>query len=348
LPFLLFILPLFLLCVSCSRSQSKTPLIEFTRIPPADRGGPDFLDTIEGRVKGAKPQQKIVVFTHNTVWWVQPEKNEPYTSIRPDSTWSSSTHVGMEYAALLVDPGYVPPAAADALPATGGGVVAVAMVPGDPSKHMQRHIVQFGGYDWVARAAPSDRGGKCDYDPANVWTDTNGAMHLRISGTPGAWRCSEASLTTSLGYGTYVFVMRDVSKLEPAVAFSAFTWDGPAEKENHREFDIEISRWGENARENGRYTLQPYYIAGNISRFVVPAGSFASSIRWEASRLQFKTARGTNISFRGPLLAEHSFQSGVPIPGNERLRMSLYIFQRGPLPLQKAAEVVVEKFQYLP
>ena len=146
---------LLLLCTSCSRIGGKTPSIEFTRVPPADRGGPDFLDTIEGRVKGAKPQQKIVVFTHNNVWWVQPGRNEPYTAIKPDSTWSSSTHVGMEYAALLVDPSYQPPAAMDALPAVGAGVVAIATVPGDPSKHVQRHVVQFSGYEWVPAQLPA-------------------------------------------------------------------------------------------------------------------------------------------------------------------------------------------------
>src|SRR5262249_46646583 len=156
------------------------------------------------------------------------------------------------------------------------------------------------------------------------------------------------SLTSSLGYGTYVFVTRDVSKMEPATVFSIFTWDGPAEKENHREFDIEISRWGEDSRENARYAIQPYYVAGNVSRFVIPKGSFAHSVQWEAGRIEFKTARSTNPPFRGSLLAEPSFESGVPSPGNERVRFSLYPFQRGPRPLLQGAEVVVEKFQYLP
>src|SRR5579859_1461017 len=87
--FLLALIALSSLTVSCTRSGNKAPSIDFTRIPPADRGGPDFMDTIEGRVRGAKPGQQIVVFIHNTVWWVQPEKNEPYTAIRPDSTWST-------------------------------------------------------------------------------------------------------------------------------------------------------------------------------------------------------------------------------------------------------------------
>ena len=38
---------------------------------------------------------------------MQPLADEPFTKIQLDSTWRSSTHIGTEYAALLVDPGYL-------------------------------------------------------------------------------------------------------------------------------------------------------------------------------------------------------------------------------------------------
>ena len=37
--------------------------------------------------------------------------------------------------------------------------------------------------------------------------------------------CSEATLTRSLGYGTYRFVVRDVSHIDPSNVFSIFTFD---------------------------------------------------------------------------------------------------------------------------
>jgi len=43
-----------LLNTACSAPR---PAIEFTRVPPADNGGPDAMEVIEGRVKGAKPGQ---------------------------------------------------------------------------------------------------------------------------------------------------------------------------------------------------------------------------------------------------------------------------------------------------
>ena len=53
------------------------------------------------------------------------------------------------------------------------------------------------------------------------------------------------SLTRRLGYGTYRFVVRDVGHLEPGAVLTLFTWEGAAADQNHREMDIEISRWGD-------------------------------------------------------------------------------------------------------
>ena len=58
------------------------------------------------------------------------------------------------------------------------------------------------------------------FDPANVWTDERGALHLRISGRPGKWTAAELKLTRSLGYGTYKFQVRDVSHLEPSAVLT--------------------------------------------------------------------------------------------------------------------------------
>ena len=91
------------------RAADVRPSIEITRVPPADKGGPDTLDVIEGRVTGARPGQRVVLFAKGRVWWVQPDAKEPFTEIQKDSRWKSSTHLGTEYAALLVEPDYRPP-----------------------------------------------------------------------------------------------------------------------------------------------------------------------------------------------------------------------------------------------
>jgi hypothetical protein len=87
-----------------SRPADVAPSIQLTRIPEAAEGGPDRMVSIAGRVSGARPGQQIVLFARAGPWWVQPLADQPFTAIRRDSTWESTTHLGTEYAALLVEP----------------------------------------------------------------------------------------------------------------------------------------------------------------------------------------------------------------------------------------------------
>lgn len=139
---LLIVLQGFVFGGCTSREPGAGAFIEFTRVPLADKGGYPSLDTIEGRVIGAQPGQQIVLFARSGAWYVQPFADQQFTKIKPDSTWSNSTHLGTEYAALLVEPEYSPPAKTDLLPNQGGGVVAVAVVAGE-LRFWQRWWFQF-------------------------------------------------------------------------------------------------------------------------------------------------------------------------------------------------------------
>jgi hypothetical protein len=234
-----------LLLGSCSSRQvDPRPSVKLTRVPRADEGGRGDNDIIEGTVTGAQPGQRIVLYAKNGSWWLQPLPTQPFTRIQPNSRWINATHLGTDYSALLVDGGYTPAVTTNELPVPGGMVAAVASAKGQ--KTSPSVILPFSGYEWRVRNAPSDRGGTRNlYDPANVWTDASGAMHLRISKTSGQWTCAEVSLTRSLGFGTYSFSVRDISRLEPAAVFGMFTWDYAAGDQNNSEVDIEISRWGD-------------------------------------------------------------------------------------------------------
>ena len=107
------------------------PSIEFSKIPLVDEGGAGKMAAIEGRVNGARPGQQIVLFARSGGWYVQPFTDRPFTKIQPDSNWRNTTHLGTEYAALLVEPEYRPPAVTDVIPIKGGGVIAVAVAPGE-------------------------------------------------------------------------------------------------------------------------------------------------------------------------------------------------------------------------
>jgi hypothetical protein len=345
-----------LLCGCRSPRANTRPSLEFSKIPPADVGGSDKVASIEGRVIGARPGQRIVIYAKAGQWWVQPTAIEPFTMIGSDSIWTNSTHLGSDYAALLVEPEYVPPATMDVLPSEGSAVVAIASTKGAGFKIVAPKTLHFSGYEWEIRQTPSPRGGaRNEYDPANAWTDGGGRLHLRIAKAPEGWSCAEVTLRRSLGYGSYHFVVREIMHMEPAAVLGLYTWDDLNSDQNHQEMDIEISRWGDPVSKNAQYVIQPYYVPVNVFRFMSPPGVMTHSFHWEPGRVSFKSIRG--IAGKSPgsetgakprVVAEHVFTSGVPSPGSESIHISFYVYGKTRIPLQNEAEVIIEKFEYLP
>lgn len=326
--------------------SSVEPSIEFTQLPPAGDGSPDKLHAIAGRVKGHLPGQQIVLFARSGIWWVQPTADHPATSIEADASWKNATHPGSAYAAVLVDASYNPPMTLPALPKVGGAVAATAVADGPMLVRAAVKTVRFSGYDWTLREDSSDRGGtRNQYNPENAWVDKNGFLHLRIAKQENGWTSAEVNLTRSLGYGSYRFVVRDITGLEPAAVFSIFTWDdsGPT-----REMNIEVSRWGEAASKNAQFVIQPYYVPANAVRFIAPAGVLTYWLNWEPGRAAFTAARGATASLGSGTVASHAFTSGIPSPGKETIHMNLYVFDNKNSPLRNGCEVVIEKFEYLP
>src|SRR5258708_10395930 len=122
------------LCIALTNCQShqrnSAPSIEFTKVPPAAQGGRERVDTIAGRVRNPRPGQQIVIYARSGPCWVQPSPDRPFTPIYADSTWKSETHLGFEYAALLLDPGVHPPPTMDAAPSKDGPVALLSIVKG--------------------------------------------------------------------------------------------------------------------------------------------------------------------------------------------------------------------------
>lgn len=337
-------------CLAAASCSSHPPevdaSIEFTHLPPAGDGTPNVIQSIAGRVQGARPGQRIVLFARSGMWWVQPLANKPYTPIQKDFTWKGSTHPGTAYAALLVDPDYRPPSTVNVLPQKGGPIQAVARAEGGTLAHGEAQTLSFSGYEWLVRKSPGNPAGTpTRYDPANAWVDAAGLLHLRIARSSPGWTCAQVGLARSLGYGSYRFVVRDVSHLEPSAVLTISAWDGSAA---YREMDIEISRWGEASGKNAQYVVQPYYVPANVVRFLSPAGRLTYSFDWEPGRVEFRTIRGSAMQGKPDVVAGHVFTSGVPSAGSETIQLNFYAFGNPRIRLEHEAEVIIEKFEYLP
>ena len=334
-----------------SEKPQETPSIIFTKIPPAAQGGRERVDTISGRVRNAQPKQQILIYAHSGQWWVQPWPDHPFIPIKADSTWSTETHLGFEYAALLVEPDYHPLPTTDVAPTPGGSVALVTIVKGvGAPQFAPTRSLKFSGYDWGVRMIASDKGGMNNlYDSENAWSDASGALHMQIKKKSASWSCAEIFLNRSLGYGTYSVTVRDTSHLEPAAAFSMFVFEERATEQHFREMDVEVGGRRDAAnKNNAQYVIQPLYIPGNLFAFKAPPGTLTYVLRWESGHATFKTFRGRSAGAGAQLVAEHEFTSGIPEPGKAIPRLIFFVVASDKNPMQKPSEVVVEKFEYLP
>jgi hypothetical protein len=332
--------------------QNVEPKISFTQVPQWSQGDEILQDVMEGTVRGARKGQRLVLYSRSGgLWWVQPLSTSPFTTILPGGVWRSELHLGTDYAVLLVDASYDPTPVLAQLPQRGKGVAAFAVTRGQEKS--SSFFVDFSGFTWRVRKVPSDRGGAVNlYSPENVYTDSSGALHLRIIKRNQQWTCSEVNLTRSLGYGTYSFTVEDISHLEPSAVFGIFTWDYSVSsfRENYNEFDINFGRRANPKAQNAEFVIQPPVVPANISRFMAPAGKLRHTIIWEPGRVTMFTVRASGGA-GARVISKHVFTSEVPAPAFESMRMTLYVYRdpNGNLPgLQHPVEVVVDRFEFLP
>ncbi len=135
------LLAYFVLTGCHSSSRNSAPTVAFGKVAAAYQESPyktditerDYkTDTIDGRVTGARPGQRIVLYAKTDGrWGLCQQSGVPFTRIESDGRWKASVHLGLQYAALLVEPTYDPHEQTESLPTVGDGVVGLAVVNGE-------------------------------------------------------------------------------------------------------------------------------------------------------------------------------------------------------------------------
>ena len=326
------------------------PAIEFVTVPAAGPGGSDRLAAIAGRVSGARPGDQIVLYAKVASGGCSPIPRQPFTTIATDGAWKNTTHLGAEYAALLVDAGYRPPVdrrrpAAGRRRGSGGGDGEGDGRPRRPTaEHDQLQRLRVGSPRLAERSRRSERlrSGerldRCRRVPASQAGAAQRSLDQRRSDAD-AHRSATAPMPSSSA------TLR-TSSLRPRSVSSPGTMRAAT-----RIIASSTSRSAAGAIPRSPTRSTSY------SRTTSPPTSVDSPRRAGVSPTRFAGSRGARRSGpfaapsaapSSPAVAEHEFTSGVPVPGNERVRMNLYFFRFSPTSLQKEAEVVIEKFQYLP
>ncbi len=236
-------------------------------------------------------------------------------------------------------------------------VVVLANSTAAAARAQGTRTLSFSGYNWTVKSSAGlgrlGPGPNYFSDAASsVWVDAQGRLHLKISKSKGRWYCAEIVSQQSFGLGTYRFYLDSpVDALDPNVVLGLFTWnDDPAY--NHREIDIEFSRWGDPNNSNSQYVVQPYTAPANLWRFNLPAGVPQSthSFAWTSASVFHQSLRGLKAASQtaSDVLAQKTFTSGIPAAGGENARINLWL-RSGLAPTNgQPLEIIVNRFTFTP
>jgi hypothetical protein len=109
-----------------------------------------------------------------------------------------------------------------------------------------------------------------------------------------------------------------------------------------------LSQWGDPKNKSGDYVVQPSWFPENKVKFQPPPGAVNYSLRWEASAATFGASRNGSGDPHKRMVSTKTFTTSIPTPGNELANIDFCEFEHAKVPLHAGAEVVIEKFQYLP
>jgi len=342
------------------RCPASPPAILITNLPAF--GSKNLL---AGLVLNANPATNAVavfIYVPGYGWVTKPTCAQPLTTIQPDGSWSANITTAdsdtnaTRYAALLVSTNFDQDCVlgSNNLPANLYAQASAKTVVTRPSPGVR--FFGFSGYDWWVKNSTTPVGPGPNYfsdATNNVWTDTNGWLHLRITNRTNAWQCAEIISARTFGPGSYRFELNSVvDNLNPNVTLGLFTWsDDPAFTD--REMDVECGRWQNPAdTNNAQFVLQPYYLANQLVRYRVPPGLADSThlFVWETNRISWQSQTGAYSAAATNLIAAYVFTNAANVPqsGDECVHLNLWLINGSPPTDSNEVEVIIQNFNFVP
>ena len=341
-----------------SQEELEIPRIEWVNVPVYGEQG-----ELTGNVVGLDPAvAKIAVYIYVNGWWMKPSLEFPLTNIDQNGFWHADITTGGvdEYAteirAYVVPYDFIPEPVLG-LETLPGVLDTIALAEIDTIRRKPpRRIFSFSGYEWWVKSSPYHVGPGPNLfsdSRSNVWVDAEDQLHLQIKKDSDFWKCAEVISSSSFGFGTYRFYTRDgEASFNENVVFGLFTWDDEPDF-NHREIDIEFSRWGNPTDLNAQFVVQPWEKPGNVRRFEEPNDSGVSmhQFRWIEDRVEFESRSNVQLGMdgSGTLTAKWVYNGDdVPMPGGEAVRLNLWLLDGKSPSDNNPTSVIVVGFEFLP
>jgi hypothetical protein len=219
-------------------------------------------------------------------------------------------------------------------------------------ENVQRTI-SFSGFEWVvgdsdlSMVSPGQN--YFSSSEENVWVDSRGRLHLKITNRNGNWYCAKVSLNESISYNKYVFyVSSRVDKFDKNVVGGLFTY-----LDDSNEIDIEFAKWGDDEAVNSQFAVQPAHHDGNIYRFPMDLKRQRSThvIEWREDRIDFACYRGHHSASPGKkkkIISEWCYTGYfIPSDDEEKIMINLWLYKGVPPSDNREVEMIIEAFEIL-
>ncbi|MCW3998820.1 MAG: glycoside hydrolase family 16 protein [Candidatus Bathyarchaeota archaeon] len=222
-----------------------------------------------------------------------------------------------------------------------------------PTAAAAPNTIQFSGYTWYIENSQQRAHPGPNYwssSPQNVWVDSNGYLHLKITYSNGRWNCAEVTCTQTFGYGTYVFYLASrTDNLDKNVVLGLFAY-----KDDWHEVDIEFSKWGESNYRNGWFTVQPKpYVEDRNQRsfnFQLYGDYTTHYFKWTPKSVYFESFGGhypLGSEPAGNIIKSFTSNSQVSATG-VKAHMNLWLYNGQAPSNGQPVEIVIKSFQYIP
>lgn len=220
---------------------------------------------------------------------------------------------------------------------------------------MAGDTLDFSGYKWVAKDSNGKHTGPghnyFSGSKENVYVDSTGKLHLRLTYRNDKWYCPEVRLIDKLGYGNYIFHIDPLTTpLDRDIVVGVFLYDHEDTTNFHNEVDIEFSQWGKDNSLNTQYVIQPK--EAEAYRFNTDMNKKTRHlIELRKKRIVYKSYYESDstekVSCRP--FSHHSMTLDREYKSsNERVSLNVWLYRMSEPSNLKEFEIVFSKFEFKP
>jgi hypothetical protein len=123
--------------------------------------------------------------------------------------------------------------------------VALCLGVPEPAVAGAGNVTSWEGHSWVA--TNGGMAGVAQGNPANVFVDSQGFLHLQVVRRNGRYTSAELFSRDLMGFGTYQWwIQGGIDTMDPATVLGLFPYGPQAGigQDGENELDIEFSKWG--------------------------------------------------------------------------------------------------------